>query len=239
MVNLQRVGVIMFNEEIYTVEEVAKHLRVPVGAVEKEIASGRLHATQVGDYLRIRESDLNAFKNGPVNPSHSSRVPARSLASVVLDGAPNFSHTWPDKKIEHFSSVREGVVTDAGTNYHVKVGFTTRDSAGKNRRRSLVLINRYPSVEFVSADANGSGLMASIIRDRTGKQLPVGAVVPPEYEELRVGGYRDIVIGPSAPNGLAVICDPLDVETMARHGLIRYRYREERNQNRKRTLVRR
>ena len=229
----------MFNEEIYTVEEVAKHLRVPVGAVEKEISSGRLHATQVGEYLRIRESDLNAFKNGPINPSRSVRVPTQPSASVVLDVAPNFSHTWPDKKIEHFSCVREGVVTDAGASYHVKIGFTTRDSAGKRRRRSLVLINRYPSVEFVSADANGAGLMASIIRDRTGKQLPVGAVVPPEYEELPVGGYRDIVIGPSAPNGLAVICDPLDVETMARHGLIRYRYREERNRNRKRALVKR
>jgi excisionase family DNA binding protein len=233
----------MFHEEVYTIEEVAKHLRVPVEAVQKEIACGRLHATEVAEFLRIRESDLNAFKNtagpsGGTSPQTVS-ISVQREVSVSLDDAPSFFHTWPDKKKEHFSDAREGVAIHSGTNYHVKIGFTFRDSAGKKRRRSLVLINRYPSVEFVSADTNGTGLMASIIRDRTGKQLPVGAASPPEYGGLRIGGYRDIVRGPSAPNGLAVICDSLDVETMVRHALIRYRYREERNQNRKRALVKR
>jgi hypothetical protein len=71
--------------------------------------------------------------------------------------------------------------------------------------------------------------MASIIRDRAGKHLPVGANVPPEYTDFRIEGYRDIVVGPGAPNGLAVICNQDDVQTMVRHALIRYRYRAERN----------
>ncbi len=218
----------MFTEEVYTVEEVARHLRVPVEAIQKEIASGRLHATKVAEYLRVRESDLNAFKSGSRTESQPVAVSAQP-DSPVLDTVPNFFHTWPNKRKEHFSEAREGVAVYAGTNYHVKIGFTNRDSAGKRRRRSLILINRYPSVEFVGADTNEDGLMASIIRNRAGKHLPVGATVPPEYTDLRIAGYRDIVVGPGAPNGLAVICDQDDVQTMVRHGLIRYRYREGRN----------
>lgn len=226
-------GKYMFNEQIYTLEEVAKHLRVPVEAVRSEIASGRLKATRVAEYVRIRESDLNAFKNGPLN---SLSVPTSRndlQPSLDLGEASDFSYTWPNKNTEHFTSAKEGVLTDAGTNYHVKIGFTVRKSAGKKRRRSLVLINRYPTVEFVSADAGGQGPMASIIRDPAGKQLPTGARLPAEYSGLRIGPYRDIVTGPGAPNGLAVLCDPHDVESMARHGVIRYRYRADRNQNRR------
>ena len=221
----------MFTEDVYTVEEVAKHLRVPVEAVLSEIASGRLHATHVADYVRVRESDLNAFKSIARTSSESADA-AKVDSSIALDAVPNFFHTWPDGKKEHFLDAREGAVTYLDVSYHVKIGFTIRDSAGKKRRRSLVLINRYPSVEFVSADASGTGLMGSIIRDRSGRRLPVGAMAPPEYTNVRVGSYRDVVVGPGAPNGLAVICDPDDVGTMVRHGLIRYRYREERSQNR-------
>jgi hypothetical protein len=70
--------------------------------------------------------------------------------------------------------------------------------------------------------------MASIIKDRSGKQLPAGVTPLPEYANLRVGPYQDVVVGPGASNGLAVICGPDDFQTMARHALIRYRYREER-----------
>ena len=220
----------MLNEQIFTVEEVAKYLRVPVEAVRSEIANGRLRVTHIADHIRVRESELYSFMSSSRDSKQQIKNLVVSQAPLVLDNAPDFSHTWPNKIIEDFSSVKEGVVAEEGTNYHIKIGFTIRTSAGKKRRRSLVLINRYPSVEFVSADASGAGLMASIIRDRNGKQLPIGAVVPQEYSELRIGGYREIVAGPGAPNGLAVICDPADIQSMARHGLIRYRYREARNQ---------
>jgi hypothetical protein len=161
-------------------------------------------------------------------PPKSQR--SRLVSGWQLENVYSFYHTWPDKKKEKFTDGQEGVAAYDGANYHVKVGFTTRDSAGNLRRRSLVLINRYPSVEFAAANTNKNGMMASIIRDRSGKLLPVGASVPPEYLYLTVGPYRDIVVGRGAPNGLALISSPDDVQTMVRHGVIRYCYREERDQ---------
>lgn len=118
-----------------------------------------------------------------------------------------------------------------GRTYHVRLGFTTRDSAGKERRRSLVLVDRYPTVEFVSADKNGTGRMASIIKDRSGKQVHVGVPAPPEYanSNMKLGPYQQVVVGLGASNGLAVICDADDFRTMVMHALIRYRYRKERS----------
>jgi hypothetical protein len=49
-----------------------------------------------------------------------------------------------------------------------------------------VLIDRYPTVEFASAGTNGTGLMASIIKDRSGKQVPVGAMPSTEYANVRL-----------------------------------------------------
>jgi excisionase family DNA binding protein len=224
----------MLTDEVYTIEEVAKHLRIPTDVVEKEIASGKLQAMRFAGLLRISEGDLNAFKSGAKTTQVFLEVSARPQDLVKLDTVPNFFHTWPDKKKEKFTDAREGIAEYAGLTYHVKLGFTTRNSAGKVRRRSLVLINRYPSVEFVSAGVDDdNGLMASIIKDRLAKQLPVGADAPHEYADLRTGPYQDIVVGRGAPNGLAVICSSDDVETMVRHALIRYRYRAEREQNKK------
>ena len=70
--------------------------------------------------------------------------------------------------------------------------------------------------------------MAAIIKDRNGKQLPIGGTLPPEYQNLPIGPYRDVVEGPGASNGLAVVCGDLDFGTMIKHALIRCRFREER-----------
>ena len=139
------------------------------------------------------------------------------------------TYTWPNNTKEEYTNVREGVVQHSGRDYAVKIGFTIRESAGKRRRRALVIVNRYPTVEFVASDtASGNIQMAGIIKDRRGKQLPKRAVPPPEYAGLSVGPYRDIVDGPGASNGLAVICASDDLATMVQHALIRYKYRQER-----------
>ena len=48
-------------ERMYTVEEVAKRLRVNPRTVRGWIASGELIALDVGREYRISQSDLNAF----------------------------------------------------------------------------------------------------------------------------------------------------------------------------------
>jgi hypothetical protein len=217
----------MLDDKIYTPEELAEHYKVPLEALNEDIAKGRLRVKRIAGYVRILESDWNAYIAGVDAPAHVTN-PAQLEMSMTLREAPNFSHRWPDNTWEKFKDVQEGTATYTGRNYHVKIGFTTRDSAGKARRRSLVLIDRYPAVEFVSAGVSGNGKMASIIKDRARKQVPVGVPVPAEYTNLKVGPYQGVVVGPGASNGLGVICDSDDIQTMVRHALIRYRYREER-----------
>jgi excisionase family DNA binding protein len=219
----------MLSDPIYTIEEVAEHLKVPLDAVHAEIASGNLAALKVVSFWRVRESALKAYL-GTTTAMIPHKVLMESLQGQLVAAA-DFLHTWPDKKRETFIKVQEGVIPYAGREYHVKVGFTVRHSAGKDRRRSLVIVDRYPSVEFVASSASETEKrMASIIKDRRGKQLPAGATVPPEYADLTVGSYREVVNGRGASNGLAVLCDADDVRTMVQHGLIRYRYRQERGQ---------
>jgi excisionase family DNA binding protein len=228
----------MLSDRILTLGEVAEYLRVPESAIQMEISSGHLRATNVAGNHRIRESDLVDYLDGK-RPKSAQEPEARESKLEIsigeLSRVPDFTHTWPARKGETperelFKGVSEGVVSYLGREHHVKVGFTFRDSAGKRRRRSLVLVDRYPTVEFVAADENVNGQMASIIRDRNLKQLPVGATLPSEYETLRVGPYQQVVNGPGAPHGMAVLCESQDIEAMVKHALIRYQFRQDRIQ---------
>src|SRR5437016_4426849 len=130
----------MFSEKVFTVEEIADYFKVPQDAVKDEIAKGNLRAINVGGYQRVLESDLNAYKSVASGSTHAANGPIQSGARINLYKAPDFDHKWPDGKSEKFSDVHEGTATYLGSNYGVKVGFTIRDSSGKPRRRSLVLI---------------------------------------------------------------------------------------------------
>ena len=228
----------MFDEKVFTIDEIAQFLRVPDDAIHQEITSGRLRARSIAGHTRILQADLAMYLE--VDESKAVSPPADALASGIsveysstLVPTVDFKQRWPSKlgeerSEEQFTEVREGVVHHLKKDYRVKVGFTLRESAGKLRRRSLVLVDRYPTVEFVAADEKKGGKMASIIKDRHSKQIPVGGTLPPEYRGLPVAPYSDVVVGPGASNGTAVICNPEDFETMVRHALIRCRFREER-----------
>jgi hypothetical protein len=228
----------MLNEEVFTLEEVSKHLRVPLDAVQQEVNCGRLRVMSVAGHLRVRDFDLAAYKDdayaqaAPAAKADQPPVAARKAGALLMNlaPAPDFRHVWPDGKDETFVSVLEGIASLGDKEHHVKVGFTVRRSSGRMRSRSLVLVDRYPSVEFVAAtDVVGpDDQMVSIIRDRNGKQVPIGATIPAEYLEMTVEPYRAVVIGPGATNGSAIICNANDIESMVKHALIRYRFRKER-----------
>src|SRR5271165_3082782 len=150
----------MLNEKVYTPEELAEHFKVPLEALNDDIAKGHLRVKKIAGFVRILESDWNAYLAGVIGSAQATNS-VQLAVSINVSDAPNFSHTWPDGKKEKFTDAHEGTATYGARNYHVKMGFTTRDSAGKTRRRSLVLIDRYPTVEFVSAGTNGNGMMAS------------------------------------------------------------------------------
>ena len=96
-----------------------------------------------------------------------------------------------------------------------------------NRLRALVLVDRYATVEFAGAnDFAKSKIMASIVKDSSGRQIPVGGRVPSEYLDLNLGPYRDSVDGPRASANLGVICKADDFATMVKPALIRTNYNQ-------------
>lgn len=49
---------------VYTVEEVAKILKVSAATVRKLIKEGRIKSFMVGNQIRIRKTDLDQYMNG-------------------------------------------------------------------------------------------------------------------------------------------------------------------------------
>jgi hypothetical protein len=197
----------------------------------KEIAAGRLRAMNIGGLLRIGESDLKSYLEGTKNGT-SAPLSTTSEGDLVLELRPasDFTYKWPQAKGEEpeppyqFDHVREGVARFRGKEYRVKLGFTVSKIAGQDRRGCVVWVERYPTVQFAAANAEtgNDGPMASVLKDRNNKHIPVGAEIPPEYEGFQVAPYREIVDGPRAATGLAVICGSSDFDTMIRHALIRH-----------------
>ncbi len=218
----------MTEERVLTPEQVAEYLMVPVETVMDEIHSGRMEAMQIGSFVRVREYDLAQYKNRakdflrPPNTDAGSRK-----AAINLQPTEPFEHVWPDGTKELYTDAVHGVVLDGARERHVKIGFTTRLAAGMKRRRALVLVDRYATVEFAGANNfEKSKIMASIVKDSSGKQIPVGGRVPSEYLDLKIGAYRESVDGPRASANLGVICKADDFHTMVKHALIRTSYHE-------------
>jgi hypothetical protein len=219
----------MLGPAMYTLEEISRYLKIPIQVVEKAIADGKLLAKSFGGFLRISEPSLTDYLNSS-NASPAAFFKAEKIQDCWLHLRPtsDFDHKWPDTTVEHFEHAMEGTAFYEGREYEVKLGFTIREAAGRRRGRYLVLIDRYPTVEFVKEDeSNEVGPVAAVIKGRNKKHIPATATPPPEYEGLNVGSYREVVEGPRAAHGLAVICSSHDFETMVKHALIQYRFREE------------
>jgi hypothetical protein len=219
----------MSQQTVLTPEQICEEFQVPPEAVKEAIASGRLRAFDFEGHQRILRLDLDAFIADAFAVASHNNGESKQPSSFQFNPIADFTHTWPDGKTEHFGEAREGVVSYAGREYRIRLGYTVRKAAGLSRRRCLILVDRYPTVEFVGADERTSGKLASVIKDRAGKQLPVGGTVPPEYKGMPIGPYRDVVEGNGSSNGLAVICDQRDFRTMALHALIRYKFRKDRS----------
>ena len=154
-----------------------------------------------------------------------------------------FTYRWPSsvgapESVETYSDAYLGRLKKAGHIHgskHLLIGFTERPAAGmENRKRATVfLVNSgrqgrepqlYPLVEFAGAnDFETSRRMASVIKLDDRRQLKVGDSLPPGYERSEVLPYSEVVTGPYAANGLAVVVQADDLDAMAHHALMRRR----------------
>jgi hypothetical protein len=189
---------------------------------------------RIAELTSIEESALKACKEAAkAGPLLSTAEPSASADNSLkqIQSAPDFQHRWPNGSDEDRKNAQECVALYRGREHHMKFGSAIRKAAGKDRLRILQLVDRYPTDEFVGEGVeieSGKEKVASVNKDRKGKQLPIGAAIPPEYQRWQVGPYRDVVVGPNASNGLAVICKSDDIQTTATHALVRCTYRQER-----------
>jgi excisionase family DNA binding protein len=63
------------NDRLYSIAEVAQHLGMRPDTVTTWVKSGRLKASRIGRYWRIRPQDLEAFLDAPP-PLHPDRPAA-------------------------------------------------------------------------------------------------------------------------------------------------------------------
>lgn len=201
---------------VYTIDEIAEYLMVQREVIEQEVASGRLETYSIGPHKRVAADDFEAYLKRTKNGSEAV------IKSNWKPDAP-FDQKWPDGTVEHYDTAFAATLRDpSGRERAIKVGFTNRLAAGLNRRRTLVLVDRYPTVEFVAAnDFETSKLMTSIIKDGT-KQIPVGGKLPEGYESLTIVRHRDYVDGSRASSNSAVLASADDLDAMAQHAMLRY-----------------
>ena len=156
------------------------------------------------------------------------------LADVKWRPVAPLTFQWPDGKPPViYDEVHEGHITIGANGHTLRIAFCDADSLGdKKRRRGVVFMGYPPSLnplaEFAGENSPKfavTGRLASIVKLRSGKHLRPGQPVPSEYEGFPLMVYNQLVIGPYAAASMAVVVHKSDFRLMARHALIRARWK--------------
>ena len=209
--------------QVLTPEEIADYLKISRDIIIKELEEGRLRGFKIGTEWRCTDANLSEYINrnhtismGIASDSQKSRYETTDFAEISP-----FDYQWPKGK-EHFDSGYETTREINGRTHTFKIGFTVRRAVGQIRRRVVVWIDNWPLVEFAAGNNYESdGLLASIIKTQSGKQLRPSGKMPEEYKDFHTARYDSIVQGPYASRNMAIIVSKDDLESMIRHAIIR------------------
>jgi hypothetical protein len=161
----------------------------------------------------------------------------KALSWVKKDGG--FDYLWPREKGEDengeplqnkevFDEAYQATILVNGQDTPFVIGFCDRKAAGMDDRRRAVVFKGelgktlYPLVEFAGAnDFAKSGTMVSTIRVDGRKALKPGEAIPEMYADMPLAVYNEVVVGPYAMSGMAVVAHKTDFAVMLRHAVIR------------------
>lgn len=215
---------------VLTIKEVAEYLKVNEESIMKEIGTGKLNGFQVDSQWRITDSDLLSYilgqtKNIEPEFAESEQDLDQNSDWEIRDIEP-FDFSWPktgDKNnVEHYDKAYEATRTINGQQLTFKTGFGNREVAGQMRRRVTIWLGNRAIVEFAgSNNFDKTGILASVIRLRNGRQLTPFNRVPPEYSKYKVKKYNSIVKGPRASTNMAIVVHKDDLKSMLDHAFIR------------------
>lgn len=152
----------------------------------------------------------------------------------IVGVATQYSFTWPGGDIEDYDHV---VVYDAISNsgsHKVSVGYTYRNTYGRDRRRIVVWIDNYPFAEFLGADDfDVSGEVLSEIRfydaEKDSKRMCRYAsdVIPERYSMFRIDSLKRRVIEKGVNDAWVVVANISDHSTMTSLAAMRKYERED------------
>ncbi len=236
---------------VLTLQEAADRLLTTPAKLKEEIIAQHLRAFSIGsDDWRVTETALLEFMGEPqeqrflgrtrkLEPDQTTAV--SSIASLIsiesiewLDTGP-FDYRWPEVK-EHMDASYTSGIKIGAEDKSFTIGFTDRKAVGMMRRRAVVFLGAKPRglrpiVEFVGTnDYQTTGKMASPIKIARGisvgwRTLQSDERLPAAYAGLEVSEYSNVVSGPNATRSAAVVVDKDDLTTMARHAIIRARWK--------------
>jgi len=215
---------------IWTPKEVADYLKVHEEGVLGELENGALHGFRIANEWRLSDNDLLAYIDSnysktPTEENHEFDA-QETEEELEFNKIGDFDFQWP-KGIEHFDEGYTVIHTVGGRPTRFRIGFTDREAAGKMRRRAIVWMDERPLVEFAGGnDYESNGLLASVIKLRSNKQLRPYQNMPKEYKGFRVARYDSIVRGPFASRNMAIIVHKNDRKTMLKHAVIRARWKD-------------
>lgn len=204
-------------------------LSVSVSDIRAEVRAGRLRAIQVNGHDRIIAGTLEEMLAGLTPSESKAPVPATSETGTAVGltwvPAPGFAHLWPDSSTEEYPTAYQTDVVVHGTRYPLVIGYGMRDTAGMNRRRVTAFLirgnTRYPLVEFVGGNEfERDRLLAAVIKV-DGKHCTEPEEVPTELASLDIRRYREVVDGPYAARGMAVVVEESDRDGIAAYALFR------------------
>lgn len=213
---------------IMTLQDVADYLKVGEDVILSELEKGNIQGFKLGTEWRFTDASIMKFVSGnhallPVTQTGNNEL---MYESGHFDSIGPFEYQWPRAK-EEFENGYETTRNINGRTHTFKIGFTNRYAAGQMRRRVVVWVNNWPVVEFAGGnDYESNGLLASVIKIQSGKQLRPSGRIPEEYKDFRSVRYDSIVQGPYASRNMAIVVSKDDLETMIRHAIIRATWKE-------------
>ncbi len=227
-----------------TVPLAAERLLTTPAAVVAELEAGRLKGFKIGGEWRTTVESLLDFIHRQLTTNVEIAALGEhggdSLAHVEIAWQPiePFSFTWPrtagadpdDVVPEYHKPAFAATIPFQGRRVSVRIGFTDRVAAGMKRKRVNVFLEAgstlVPLVQFVGAnDYEETGRLASVIKKEDGLHLRPGELVPAEYRDMPHCLYSEVVAGKNAARSVAVLAHRDDLPLMARHGLIRARWK--------------
>jgi len=178
--------------------------------------------------LAGREITFSRTRQAPEGHKESSPAPAPSRQVLPfgpeleeIETLEQFSYRWPDAS-EVYERGWQGLLSLGSRTLLFRHGLGSRPSYGMDRARSVTWLNGGPVVEGVAGDDyRQSRSLLSVIKDGNGRHLRALDELPDDYRDFEVVVQKDELTAPHSFASLAVKIKEDDLDSWARHALIR------------------